>query len=174
MRAHSLTSVLVLMASAALAQAPLTPQSVLNSCSSIGAHATLQKLWNDQRQWSALLTGIATGTPSWLEVATTLHVVSDAGSSEQLGIAVGEALEHRPANVLALAIPNFLVDVVCSGPDVDDPRYDSYELSMAAIERRESKVRAVQKRSLGGLREKCLSELEEAKSDMARIYEHGT
>jgi hypothetical protein len=171
---HGLNSVLVLAASVALAQPTLTPQSVLNSAASLGARPTLERLYNDQRQWSALLAGIATGTPAWLEVATTLHVVSDAGSSEQLGSAVGEALEHRPANVLALAIPNFLLEVVCGPPDVDDPRFDSYELSMAAIERRETKLRAMHKRSLAALRDACMSELEKAKGDMARFYEHAT
>ena len=165
---------LVLAASVALAQPTLTPQSVLNSAASLGARSTLERLYNDQRHWSALLAGIATGTSAWLDVATTLHVVSDAGSSEQLGSAVGEALEHRPANVLALAIPNFLLEVVCGAPDVDDPRFDSYELSMAAIERREAKLRAIHKHTLVALREACISELEKAKGDMAHFYGHRT
>jgi hypothetical protein len=170
---RSLSSVLLVFTSVALAGPPLTPQSVLDSCSSVGAKATLERLYNDQPQWDALLAGIATGTPAWLEVATTLHVVSDAGSSEQLGSAVGEALEHRPANVLALAIPNFLLEVVCGAP-ADDPRFDSYELSMAAIERREAKLRATHKHSLAALRDACMSELEKAKGDVARFYEHET
>jgi len=57
--------------------------------------------------WQQLLAGIATGTEAWLKVAVALQAVSDAGSAEQLELAVGEALEHRPSNVLRLAIPTF-------------------------------------------------------------------
>jgi hypothetical protein len=168
---HGLTSVLLLAASVASAQLPLTPQSALDSAASLGARATLERLYNDQRQWSALLAGIATGAPSWLKVATTLRGVSDAGASEQLDLAVGEALEHRPADVLSLAIPSFSLDVVCDGPDVDDPRFDSYELSIAAIERRQAKLRSIHKQSLAALRDSCIADLQKAKSNVARFYE---
>jgi len=155
-----------------LAQLPLTPQTVLDSAASLGARPTLERLYNDQRQWSALLAGIATGAPPWLKVATTLRVVSDAGASEQLDLAVGEALEHRPADVLSLAVPTFSLKVLCDGPDVDDPRFDSYGLSMAAIEQRQAKLRSIQKPSLAAVRDSCIAELEKAKSDVARFYEH--
>ena len=168
---HGLNSVLLLAASAALAQPTLSPQSVLNSAGSLGARATLERLYNDQRQWSALLAGIATGTPSWLNVATTLHVVSDAGSSEQLSLAVGEALEHRPTNVLRLAVPNFSLEVLCDGPDLDDPRFNSYRLSIAAIERRQAKLRSIHDPSLAALRDSCVAELEKARANLARFYE---
>ncbi|HTT42822.1 MAG TPA: hypothetical protein VMG33_07085, partial [Steroidobacteraceae bacterium] len=65
---HGLNSVLFLAASVALAQLPLTPQTVLDSAASLGARPTLERLYNDQRQWSALLAGIATGAPPWLKV----------------------------------------------------------------------------------------------------------
>ena len=52
-----------------------------------------------------------------------------------LELAVGEALEHRPADVLRIALPMFGINV-CGGPDVDDPRFDSYECSIAAIDAR--------------------------------------
>jgi hypothetical protein len=172
-RVRSLSSVLLVFTSVVLAGPPLTAQRVLDSCSSVGVKATLERLFNDQPQWDALLAGVATGTPAWLEVATTLHAVSDAGSSEQLGSAVGEALEHRPANVLTLAIPNFYLEVVCGPPDVDDPRFDSYKLSMAAIERREAKLRSINKPSLSGVRDSCISELEKAKGDVSLHYKAG-
>ena len=171
MRQRPLGSLLVLLASVASAQPVLSPQAVTKAMASQGVKSTLQRLFYDQKQWSAVLAGIATGKPAWLDVANTFHAVADGAPGEQLESAVGEALEHRPSNVLSIAVPNFALEVVCTAPDVDDPRFDSYELSMAAIERRQAKLRSISKSTLTALRDSCIAELEKAKGAVAQSYE---
>jgi hypothetical protein len=119
-----------------------------------------------------LLAGIATGKPGWLNTAKKLRAVSDAGATEQIELAAGEALEHRPADVLSLIVDDFGITHVCGGADVDDARFDSYESSMAAIQRREEMLRAVQDDTLRQKRDACLAELDRAKADVSRFYGH--
>lgn len=116
-----------------------------------------------------MLRGISTGERDWLTIANRLHPVSDAGAAEQLELAVGEALEHRPANVLRISVPVFGLGV-CGGPDVDDPRYDSYELSMRAIDKRKAAVRGVRDADLRPARDGCTSELDSARTGIAKSY----
>jgi hypothetical protein len=170
-RSFFLGALLMFLASAVLAGSPMSARSVLNSVTSIGATETLHRIYEDEPQWSALLSHIATGKSAWLDVAKRLRAVSDGGSSEQLDLAVGEALEHRPINVLTLAIPDFRLEVVCGGPDVDDQRFDSYDLSIAAINRRESQLRALREPAIARARDSCISELEKAKAGIAHFYE---
>jgi hypothetical protein len=151
---------------------PVTLRGVCDSIASVGARVTLQRLYKNKDQWENLLAGIATGAPGWLNAARQLRTVSDAGATEQIELAAGEALEHRPADVLSLIVDDFGIINVCGGPDVDDPRFDSYELSMAAIQRREGMLRAIQDDTLRQKRDACLAELGRAKADVARFYEH--
>jgi hypothetical protein len=174
MRWRMCLTLLVLGGSASATQAPFTVGVVANSVASIGPSATLQRIYGNNTQWSALLSGIASGGQNWLRVANQLKRVADGGASEQLSLAVGEALEHRPANVLAIAVPEFSISDACGGPDVDDPRFDSYELSMAAINRRQRMVHALRDDSLKSLRDRCISELESAKSGIAHFYGRDT
>jgi hypothetical protein len=149
---------------------PLTSATVTQRIHRQGAHETLAEIYQDETQWQELLAHIATGRPAWLMVAKQLRVASDAGANQQLELAVGEALEHHPANVLRIAPPVFDIETVCSGPDVDDARYDSYSLSIRAIERRTSRVRAVTDDSLRALRDTCIATLEKSKLGIAKFY----
>ena len=53
------------------------------------------------------------------------------------------ALEHRAENALSITAETFGIDTICAGLDVDDKRFDSFALSMAAIDRRIAHVREV-------------------------------
>jgi hypothetical protein len=173
MRNRDLWSLLVLGGAAAAAGVALTPEAITKSMASPGAPASLSRMYENKAQWAELLAGIASGKPGWLNAANQLHRVSDGGASEQLGLAVGEALEHRPANVLSLTLTEFRIDIVCGGPDVDDPRFDSYDLSMAAIERRQRVLRALRNSTLTAARDICVGELEKAKAGIAHFYGRG-
>jgi hypothetical protein len=172
-RNRVLWSLLVLSGTAAAAGVALTPEAITKSVASLGARASLSRLYENKAKWSKLLAGIASGEPGWLDVAKRLHPVSDGGASEQLGLAVGEALEHRPANVLSLTLTEFRIEIVCGGPDVDDPRFDSYDLSMAAIEQRQRMLRALRISTLTAARDACVNELEKAKAGIAHFYGRG-
>ena len=87
-----------------------------------------------------------------------------------LSLAVGEALEHNPENVLRLTIPAFDIAVICGGPDIDGERYNSLELAIKAIENRAVKVASIKDVSLSSLRKTCLQFLEDSKKDVGRFY----
>ena len=149
----------------------LKPESLRQEIKSRGARAVVSKLYDDSNSWHFILTKIATGDRSWLEIAVALHPGSDAGSSEMLTLAVGEALEHNPINVFQIAPKAFQLSFICSGPDVDDHRYDSYEFSMKAINRRINKVAAVTNPALMNMGKECIRYLEESKKSIAQFYE---
>ena len=168
-------TVLVCILAASFASADMTKQltavAVRRLIQNLGAAAALQQMYNNERSWERLLANIATGQSEWLEIANTLFLVSDAGASEQLELAVGEALEHRPQNVLRISVPALGIGI-CGGPDVDDHRYDSYEFSMSAIKKRQKMLLTVDAQDLRASRTACIAELEKAKAGIALFYEN--
>jgi len=59
----------------------------------------IASLWDRQGRWWAVLDGIAAGHDIWLDVAERLRPGSDAGSAEDLGMAIGEAFMRAPEKV---------------------------------------------------------------------------
>ena len=149
---------------------PITSKSISALIERKGASKALDEIYNSETLWPEVLHRIATGSRSWLKIAKQLRAVSDAGASEQLELAVGEALEHQPENVLRFAVPAFSLEVVCSGPDVDDPRFDSYELSIHAINLRQAKLREIATPNLRHLRNQCIEQLETSKAGIGTFY----
>lgn len=131
----------------------------------------VSSLYNDNDKWNILLRYIASGDIEWLKIAVSLKEGSDAGSSEMLSLAVGEALEHNPENVFKFALGSFKLNVICGGPDVDHIRYDSYELSIEAINKRIQKVSAIKDKNLMDKCNECLKYLSEAKKHVKRFYQ---
>ncbi len=149
----------------------LQPDALFQEIKSKGANAVVFELYGDSNVWDAFLRNIATGNRTWIEVAVALRPGSDAGASEMLTLAVGEALEHDPINVLQIAPKAYQLSYICSGPDVDDRRYDSHELSINAINRRIKKVSAVKDQSLSTTSKECIRYLEDSKTGIAQFYE---
>lgn len=75
--------------------------------------------------------------------------------------------------MLSLRLSESGIGVICGGPDVDDPRFDSYKLSMSAIARRLRMVRAVYDEALIPTRDSCVAELEKTRAEVARFYGRG-
>jgi len=165
-----LTCLSTVGAGSAAQAASLTPQTIAARVEAHGAKATLWQIYDSPSEWSALLKGIASGTVPWLKIANQFLPVSDAGATEQLQLAVGEALERHPDNVLRIAVPLFDMIYVCGGPDIDDPRYDSYELATQAVDRRKLKLRSVSDASLLKPRDECIRTIEDSKTGIARFY----
>ena len=163
------------LASAAAAQkssrtSQISIETVAESIRTMGPEQTLEGIYNDPEKWRGLLDGIGTGEEKWLTLARQLRAVSDAGASEQLDLAVGEALEHRPREVLRAAVTSYGIGFVCSGPEVDDPRFDSYDSAISAINRRLKALRTIEDADLIELRDACISKLVTAKMGIARFY----
>ena len=146
-----------------------TPESILREIKSKRAGAVISELYADSKAWQYILRKIGSGDRAWIEVAGLLRPGSDAGASEMIELAVGEALENNPANVLEIATKFFPLYVICGGPDVDDQRYDSYELSMKAIDLRLHKVASINKDSLINPKKECIQYLEHSNTRTKKI-----
>lgn len=165
-----LSLVLAVLPAVGMAEgAQLTASTVSKLTREKGASTALRQIYESEKQWRELLRNIATGRVNWLNVANELRAAADAGGREQLELAVGEALEHRPSNVLRVAFPVFGVSV-CGGPDIDDARFDSYERSIRAIVKRRKMLSQIPAPNLRRARDLCMGELELSKVDIARFY----
>jgi hypothetical protein len=155
----------------AAADTQIDPKSILQEVKLKGARAVVSELYGTPKTWHATLERIASGDQSWLDVAVALHPGSDAGSSEMLNLAVGAALENNPAKVFQTTLKTFQLKSICSAPDVDDPKYDSYELSMKAINQRISKVSSITGETITDINKACIQYLEESKKGIAQFYQ---
>jgi len=79
----------------------------------IGRAGIEQQFFNDEAIEDAVLSGICTATPEWLEVAHRLFETSNAHLGEELASALAVALIRRPEAVLG----KFEYRYVCSEPD---------------------------------------------------------
>ena len=146
------------------------PTSILADVSNRGSRVVASELYSDSKKWNFILRNIATGTEPWLKVAVALHSDSDAAISEMLSLAVGEALEKAPANVFRFALPEFQLKLICSAPDVDDSRYNSYERAIEAVKRRQNKISALTDPEVTKFGQQCNQVLEESKEGLVKFY----
>lgn len=146
------------------------PDLIMAEVSRRGSGVIVSELFDCQEKWNFVLRQIATGEKSWLRVSIALHPGSDAAASEMLNFSVGEAIEKQPENVFRIALPEFQLELICSGPDVDDVRFDSYELSLQAIERRQKRLLTISDANLKKISRDCMKLLEDSKSRVAEFY----
>jgi hypothetical protein len=147
------------------------PETIISEVKSRGAKAVVRELAKDWSVWDSICDKIASGDQAWLKAAAALQAGTDAGASETLDLALGEALEHDPKNVFESVGKTMNLESICSGPDVDNARYNSYELSMKAINLRINKVAAVKDRSLRKMSKECMHYLVESKKGIADFYQ---
>jgi hypothetical protein len=165
-----LVPALLCAADATIINYSLKPELIIREVKSRGARIIVWELYDDPKTWHSVLQRISSGDESWLRVANVLRPGTDAGTSEMLTLAVGEALEHNPNNVFRIASKAFEVSAICGSPDVDDVRYDSYELSMKAISLRIDKVAAIKDPSLEKMCKECIHYLEASKKGISDFY----
>ena len=118
----------------------LSATAVEDEIKNRGAATVLRRLYEEPERWSAVLEAITRGEPGWISVAAKLHTASDAGSSEELNLAVADALEREPKEVLAVLEGPFEVNMLCGNAESVGERY---EAAVAILERRTSAVQAV-------------------------------
>lgn len=147
------------------------PEIIISEIKSHGARTMVLELTKDWNVWDSICDKIASGDSAWLKAAAKLQEGTDAGASETLDLALGEALEHDPKNVFKIVGRTLDLESICRAPDVDNARYNSYDLSMKAINLRINKVAAVKDLSLQNMRRKCLQYLEESKKGVAEFYQ---
>lgn len=147
------------------------PRAIQSEVSSQGVNEVVKELFENKKTWKFIMNKIASGNADWLQVAALLYPGTEARARETLHHALGEALVPKPANVLRLVPKGIRVDNICSWPDVDDPRYKSYELSSKEIERRTRSLRSVSENALKKSRNECLESLDVAKKVLAAVFE---
>ena len=142
----------------------LSAKQVLLRIEMRGVSDTSKELFSQPNEWAQVISGVASGNAEWLLVATRLLKSADAAAAETLLLSLGEALESSAERVLELgATKNISLDRVCSVPDIDDPRFNSQELALAAIAKRQSAVSLVDDPALKNERSLCLRELMRAR-----------
>jgi hypothetical protein len=137
----------------------------------VGAAKAVEDLYDSPKDWKDLMDSIATGEPQWLRIAVRLRPGVDGGSAEELLQAIGEGLEHRPKDVLALAVPTYRLENICGTPDFDDSRFDSMQSALAAISRRRALVARIVEPNLRKRANDCIRLLDESKQDLMRFFE---
>lgn len=134
---------------------------------------TVDYLYKDIYVWQGLLKNIARGEDEWLEIAVHLKAGSDAGTSEMLNYAVGEALENAPERVLEITAGEYRLENICGGPDVDDLRYSTYEQALKSIELRIDSLMRVSNKRVEDDRNFCIKKLKESLPYLQRYYKAG-
>lgn len=158
MKSLTLLACLACMVSTACASESLTAGQVAAEIKAQGAKATIAKLAADD-QWDTLSEHIVDGEPDWIALAPQLAPGSDAGSAEDLGIALAFALPKRPVEVLHAIDPGngivLGVDRVCGMPFIEDTVQDLQGYKRKAI----AAVRAVTDSDLQNVRQACIAAL---------------
>jgi hypothetical protein len=149
----------------------LAPDSIRQQIHKHGAKQTVEALYTDNSAWGELLRNISSGEREWLQVAVELKDGADAGASEMIKFAVGEALANKPENVIDIAIKKFGLQTVCSEPDIDDARYSSYEKAVLEINRRIDVLKNIHTHKYQHFRNACIDELNKSKSRLKIFFE---
>jgi hypothetical protein len=145
----------------------VTPESVIRATESRGASAVVSELYGNEEAWHSILRAIAKGNEAWLKVAVALRSGADAAASEMITVTIGEALEHNPEAVFKITAKTIGIAAICSGPDVDDIRYNSFALATKAINRRIARVAAINEPSQLSASKKCIQYLEASRKGIA-------
>ena len=149
-----------------------------NSCDNI-KHSLLEteitkedaiELYNNDECYFEVLKNIATGSEKWLDVGLALYKYSDAGFSEQLNYAFGEALGSNAEGVLLRITDQEILLFVCSGPDGDDDKFDSFQNSYAELTKRVTAVQKIQNLGIEDIKNKCLETLNKSIIDLRQYY----
>ena len=174
-RAACLLAILVLAAGSVSAEQgakTVTAQQVLASVKAQGARDTINELFRTGSWERSVLPGIETGQRAWLEVARALSPVTDAGSSEDLGDALVEALLVAPYSVLPLLKEKWWkTDTVCTfGWDSELPGgVEPYVLRLRAV-----LEKAAPPRRLTEMRQECFRGIDATLKDVRENAQQDT
>jgi hypothetical protein len=158
-----------LLAPAFAREAPnVTPDSVKKIIDQNGPVGTVRKLivGDRPRPWENVLRGIESGNQQWLDVARALADGTDAGTSEDLQVALATALPNNPAGVLKLAgVQSFLsIDNLCGAPFIEpEPKVLKRYLRKA-----KTALETLKDKSVEQQRVRCLADIQAAIAQVNR------
>ncbi|GLQ54553.1 hypothetical protein [Devosia nitrariae] len=141
----------------------LTPQAIRAMIADVGADAAVQ--WLDEgnspgNAWAQLTDKIESGEAAWLDLVPLLKPGTDAGTAEDLEIALSRALRANPQGVLALVAAGHYAPVeICTGNEIENPPLEA----VAGIDAALKTVAALLDPALREGRNACLAELGKAR-----------
>jgi hypothetical protein len=132
-----------------------TPAEIGRSLAEAGPRATVDALW-EQRRWDYVSERIGDGDAAFVALAPKLAAGADAGTAEDLPIALAFALpRNAPAVLAAIQGGAFDPAEVCGAPFIEDTVSD-----IPAYRRRATAaVQAVSDPALASVRAACLAAL---------------
>lgn len=129
----------------------------------------IRQLLENDAAWSAFLSHLERGQRDWLVLAKILREAADAHAGESIDLAFASAIESAPRVVLSM----FRGDEkrLCSDIDIDDPRWDTREKAMAALDSRAKVVRELVKvPEFVPSARACLDGIEEGRKSITRFF----
>jgi hypothetical protein len=150
----------------------VSPDIIHINIEKYGAHKVVAELYSDQEKWSYINEEIGAGNAQWIKIAVELYEGSDAGASEMLVSSLGEALASAPEPVFKYAIPKIGLGLICSGPDVDNPKFNSYNAAVAAIEKRKNRLMEINDPKLKELKYDCIKHLKQSENHIKYFFTH--
>jgi hypothetical protein len=126
-------------------------EALLHQIERQGGRTVLWNLWQDDKAFDAVIEGIESGDPAWLDVAVRLRPFSDAGASESIDYAVASLLPRAPRRVLSLVGHGFEIRHICTSPFIEPAPgvAEAYETKALAA------LAGVRDRKLAGLAREC-------------------
>lgn len=149
----------VLLAAPPACAAALSPDAIAQDIRAHGANAAVQRLWK-HNDWERVMDGVDSGDARWVALAPLLAPGTDAGTAEELPIALAFALPRNPGAVLGVVggKKGFPVADVCGAPFIEDTVKDI----PAYIRRAQTAVARVSEPRLAKIKAECLAELKKA------------
>ncbi|MGH9749073.1 MAG: hypothetical protein ACRD6R_04015 [Candidatus Polarisedimenticolia bacterium] len=141
------------------------PAQLLSQLRPGNERAVVASLWDRQGRWSAVLDGIAGAQDVWLDVAERLQPGSDAGSAEDLGMAIGEAFLQAPEKILRRFGPReacYTLGFAAHG-DAGD------EQIAALVRRRRALADGIKARDLVEQRKECLAAIDQLQAELEPV-----
>jgi hypothetical protein len=121
------------------------PQQVVNALYGTGENS----------RWDTVASGIANGDPAWLALAVRLSEGTDAGTSDDFAIAVGDALTTNTTGALRLMSQIEMGSGACTENGFEVPHKQAlafYEAALATVE-------TVDDPALKSIKDACIAEL---------------
>jgi hypothetical protein len=134
----------------------ITPSAIRQEIKLLGPKKEVDRLWAKDSLWKVVLEGVSSGNTDWIELGDVLLTGTDAGSTQTLLLALGEALERNPMFVLKRYGRKGMYISICGTPDIDDAKYGTYEKANEAIRTRIKKVQIISEPGLQVSRDSCL------------------
>lgn len=116
----ALIAIAMTVASGISGSCDLTSTAIMSRLEHEDPRRVVQDLWDGGACEEALLSGLASGQESWLQLAVALRPHTDAWASESIPIMLGLAMLKAPSRVLPLVGRDGFDDEICFSWDFDD------------------------------------------------------